>query len=195
MTAAIPEPPAIFPDEFLDRVRAKQVEAGPVTYPRANIWKWVPNPLSVPVNDPDRPGPNAPTDSVKSPKDLIPAPYIYPDAATEQSGGYHKDCFGSTDEPQHQSPYVFGPAGTYCIYYYASIYVYTELYRDRWYGEQFLDSNEDSNSESQRAEAFAAWKCLGVGTYTYRSYSYHEVLTWSGQKAYAYTWNESRFYC
>ncbi len=99
-------------------------------------------------------------------------------------------CYGQTDRP-HLSSHVPGTvnvvARTVCPG--ESVYVQTSLYRDRWYGPQFLDSG--SNSGFGSTSTNAAWNCSGSGTYTYRAYSYHEA-TVSG---WAYTSNSARLTC
>jgi hypothetical protein len=99
-------------------------------------------------------------------------------------------CYGQTDQP-HPSTHVPGTvnvvARTVCPGFGVS--VYTALYRDRWYGEQFLD--DGGNSGTNSVSTNASWRCAGAGTYTYRAYSYHEA----SDGAYAYTYNSRRFTC
>jgi hypothetical protein len=99
-------------------------------------------------------------------------------------------CYGQTDQP-HLSAHYPGTvnviARTVC--YGTGVYVYTELYRDRWYGEQFLDSGSRSGTNSVSANA--SWYCKGAGTYTYRAYSYHSATG----KGTANTYNYRRLTC
>jgi hypothetical protein len=99
-------------------------------------------------------------------------------------------CYGQTDQP-HLSTHVAGTvnvvARTVC--YGHGVYVYTELYRDRWYGEQFLDDGQNSGTNSVSTNA--SWYCKGAGTYTYRAYSYHSATN-AGS---ANTYNYNRFAC
>lgn len=99
-------------------------------------------------------------------------------------------CYGQTDRPHPSSHYpgsVNVEARTVC--FGRSVYVSTALYRDRWYGPQFLDSG--SNSGYGSVETNASWWCSGTGTYTYRAYSYHSA-TGAGT---ANTYNYARFTC
>jgi len=99
-------------------------------------------------------------------------------------------CYGQTDRP-HLSTHVAGTANVVArtVCYGTGVYVYTELYRDRWYGQQFLDSGSRSGTDSVSTNA--SWYCRGAGTYTYRAYSYHSA-TGAGT---ANTTNSNRFAC
>jgi hypothetical protein len=99
-------------------------------------------------------------------------------------------CYGQTDRP-HLSTHVAGTANVVArtVCYGTGVYVYTELYRDRWYGQQFLDSGSGSGTNSVSTNA--SWYCRGAGTYTYRAYSYHSA-TGAGT---ANTANSNRFAC
>jgi hypothetical protein len=96
-------------------------------------------------------------------------------------------CYGQTDYPHESTTdpgYARVHARTQCnvnVYY---IYVYTELYRLRWYGWQYLANGSASKY----------WYCKGVGTYTYDAESYHEVQQ-GGVTYTAYTGNSNRFTC
>ncbi len=54
------------------------------------------------------------------------------------------------------------------------ISTYTALQRERWYGWQGLDS-ETSNKANAKSivDLQTWWKCLGAGTYTYRTLNTH----------------------
>ena len=99
-------------------------------------------------------------------------------------------CYGQTDRP-HRSTHVGGTANVVArtVCFGTAVYVRTELYRDRWYGPQFLDSGSRSGTDSVSTNA--SWRCAGAGTYTYRAYSYHSA-TGAGT---ANTANSYRFSC
>lgn len=108
----------------------------------------------------------------------------------EVSTALAAECYGQTDYP-HFSTHVAGRANvqsrTVCTG--RGVYVSTSLYRDRWYGQQFLSSNSGSGFGS--VETNTNWGCAGTGTYTYRAYSYHEASDGSS----ANTANSNRFAC
>lgn len=96
-------------------------------------------------------------------------------------------CYGQTDQPHlstHQPGTVNVVARTVCRGSTEWVYVYTELYRDRWWGEQFLDSGENSGYGSTSTNA--SWYCRGSGTYTYRAYSYHDSASSVPTRTYNY---------
>ena len=107
-----------------------------------------------------------------------------------QPDAFQSSCYGQTDRP-HLSSHVPGTvnviARTVCPG--ESVYVETALYRDRWYGLQFLDSG--SKSAFGSVSTNAAWNCSGTGTYAYRAYSYHKAAI----SGHAYTSNSARFTC
>ena len=75
------------------------------------------------------------------------------------------------------------------------MYAYSELYRERWYGLEFLDSAASSTPWTYaKVKAIPKWYCRGVGTYTYRVYGYHEVSD-GGTIWYKYSYNSNRFTC
>ena len=124
-----------------------------------------------------------------------PKPADAPATATLREDGVgtnalRPNCYGQTDRP-HRSSHVLGNvnvvARTVCPGH--SVYVSTALYRDRWYGQQFLD--DGANRGYSQVKTNAAWRCAGTGTYTYRAYSYHEA-TGGG---WARTANSARFNC
>lgn len=98
-------------------------------------------------------------------------------------------CYGQTDIP-HYSTHVGGTANvtsrTVCP---GSVYVETELDRDRWYGSQYL--SDVYRSWTGTVDINTSYRCAGQGIYTYRANSYHEAST----DSYAYTANSGRFNC
>lgn len=109
-------------------------------------------------------------------------------------------CYGQTDNPHRSSGDASVHAYTECSVSLPYMFVNVELYRDRWYGEQFLDAHYSTSQYSPswsrwRVEANARWNCAGVGTYTYRAYSYHEVRDSRGKYYYGRTYWPGRFAC
>jgi hypothetical protein len=108
-------------------------------------------------------------------------------------------CYGFTDNP-HESDHNPGNAitavRTECYRGQASRqYAYGEMYRDRWYGLQFLDDASSTYFYTYaKVRALPIWYCNGVGTYTYRTWGYHQV-TISGTIYDADTYNDNRFPC
>jgi hypothetical protein len=121
---------------------------------------------------------------------LMSAPALAQLAGTGGRAPAAVGCYGQTDQP-HPSTHVPGTvnvvARTVCPGF--AVYVSTALYRDRWYGQQFLDSGSASGTGT--ATTNASWRCQGAGTYTYRAYSYHAATNHNP----AYTYNSRRFTC
>lgn len=81
-----------------------------------------------------------------------------------------------------------------CEYAYSRLYAETSLYRDRWYGPEFLDSDSSTANSSDWVASISIWRCAGAGTYTYRSYAYHEATAGSARYT-ANTSDSARFAC
>ncbi len=99
-------------------------------------------------------------------------------------------CYGQTDQPHPSSHYpgtVNVVARTVCPP--LGVYVSVNLTRDRWYGEQNLNSGANSGVNSVSTNA--GYNCQGQGTYTYHGYGYHEA----SNGTYGYTSNSYRFTC
>lgn len=106
-------------------------------------------------------------------------------------------CYGQTDQPHLSATpgYVNVHARTRCAVNVGYLEAYTELYRGRWYGPQFLNSGDSRREFSYTSgDAVAPWHCAGVGTYTYEGDSAHEV-TDGANRYYAYTYNYKRLTC
>jgi hypothetical protein len=118
------------------------------------------------------------------------------DAATVAA--YPADCIGVSDYPHqsvHNPGYAVAQVRTECSLQRSWMYAYGELYRDRWYGPQFLASASSSTKWTYgKVRAIPTWRCAGVGTYTYHIYGYHEV-TDAGTLWYKYSSNSNRFTC
>lgn len=71
------------------------------------------------------------------------------------------------------------------------VYVRTTLYRERWYGLQYLNSTERRGINWVQTNT-AAW-CRGSGLFTYQAQSYHTAGAHGG--ASWYTRNSARFSC
>lgn len=124
-------------------------------------------------------------------------PQVYSDGAVA-SNPY--GCWGQTDLPHKSGGDASVHARTYCSVRLPWMYVDVDLYRDRWYGLQWLDQDDSATSYQKswsryQVEANARWYCAGAGTYTYRAYSYHEVRDSHGDYYYADTANSNRFAC
>ena len=111
---------------------------------------------------------------------------------------YPADCIGVSDYPHqsvHNPGYAVAQVRTECRVQRSWMYAYGELYRDRWYGPQFLASAASSTKWTYgKVRAIPTWHCAGVGTYTYHIYGYHEV-TDAGTLWYKYSSNSNRFAC
>ena len=119
--------------------------------------------------------------------------------ATASSGNPY-GCYGQTDNVHYSDGDASVHARTECSTRLPYMRAETDLYRDRWYGEQYLASNSATSPYSPsvsrwRVEAVTRWRCAATGTYTYRAYTYHEVRDYSGNKYYANTYNLGRFGC
>jgi hypothetical protein len=82
-----------------------------------------------------------------------------------------------------------------CVAYYYKLYDYTTLYRLRWYGWQFLDSDSSTAYSARTVTSISIWRCAGAGTYTYSSSAYHEATTVGGTRYTARTSAQNRFSC
>jgi len=82
-----------------------------------------------------------------------------------------------------------------CLLYYYKLYDSTKLYRLRWYGWQFLDSDTSTAYGAKTVTSISIWRCAGSGTYTYYSTAYHEATTVGGTKYTATTSAQKRFSC
>ncbi|MCX2946761.1 hypothetical protein [Lentzea sp. NEAU-D7] len=82
-----------------------------------------------------------------------------------------------------------------CEYVYARLHAETNLYRDRWNGPDFLDSDSSTGNNTDWVASISVWRCAGVGTYTYRSSAYHEARTVGGDVYTATTSDSARFSC
>jgi hypothetical protein len=83
------------------------------------------------------------------------------------------NCYGQTDIP-HASGHYYGTvnvvARTVCP---SNDYVSVYLYRERWFGWEYLDDNDKWNWE--KAETNAAGPCAMGDVYTYLGDSYHQA--------------------
>jgi hypothetical protein len=113
-------------------------------------------------------------------------------------GGTAYGCYGYTDNP-HESGHNSGNAitlvRTECSIQASRQYANGEMYRDRWDGLQKLDEKSSSKFYTYgKVRAIPSWYCNGAGTYTYRTWGYHEV-TQSGTVYWGDTYNDNRFTC
>lgn len=107
---------------------------------------------------------------------------------------YPADCIGVSDYPhlsEHNPGYVAAQVRTECRVQRAWMYAYGEMYRDRWYGPQLLDTASSSTKWTYgKVRAIPSWRCYGAGRYTYRVYGYHEVDDW-----YKYSSSSNTLWC
>jgi hypothetical protein len=82
-----------------------------------------------------------------------------------------------------------------CLGSWPKLYDSTNLYRNRWYGVQALDSDTSTRYNSTWVNSVSIYTCAGQGTYTYYSEAYHEVTSSSGTKYRASTVEGDRFAC
>jgi hypothetical protein len=86
-------------------------------------------------------------------------------------------CYGRTDTPHYSRGEASVHGTTNCSRYATYVEVYTELYRNRWYGRDFLDSRVRSsqwNTTSYEATPHAS--CIGYGNSSYFGYSSHKSV-------------------
>lgn len=108
------------------------------------------------------------------------------------------NCYGYTDKPhksRHDPGYAVTLVRTECQVQANRQYAYGEMYRDRWYGLQFLDDAASTTFWTYaKVRAIPKWYCRGTGTYTYRTWGAHSVtigaIVYTGE-----TYNENRFDC
>jgi hypothetical protein len=135
-------------------------------------------------------GPNAPTNSKLTAGMNAPASNPY-------------NCYGRSDYP-HES--ITNPGNavakgwTICPGVTPPyMFVYSELTRDRWYGEEFLAEKQSTSkfncSYGKCVEVIPKWWCSGTGTYTYHIYSHHEIHGGDGAIYDLDTSNTNRFDC
>jgi hypothetical protein len=101
-------------------------------------------------------------------------------------------CPVRTDQP-HLSSHVPGNVNvtgtTEC--FGGWVYVRTDLYRQRWYGLQFIGRSERSGTNW--IQTHTAYRCAGTGLHTYVAYSYHSAGAHPGSSY--QTSNTARFSC
>lgn len=91
-------------------------------------------------------------------------------------------CVGQTDDP-HPSPGHINPTDasvhghTDCDFVVSHVDVSTVLKRQRWYGQQTLESDYANRWNSNYSDhATPHWNCEGTGIYSYYGYSVHTSL-------------------
>jgi hypothetical protein len=124
--------------------------------------------------------------STTSKTDGSPAPMALPSSCVGRSDVYKTGTDGGRAN---------GRGTIDCLAYYRNLYAYTSLYRDRWWGNEFLDSDSSSANNARHVASISIWRCAGEGTYTYRSFGYHEATDIGGTRYTASTQNSNRFGC
>jgi hypothetical protein len=72
-------------------------------------------------------------------------------------------CKGQTDRPHKSGTYASVHGRTDCDYNAPALFVTTNLFRDRWYGWQFLKGDSESRYGWWRTnDATPHWNCLGA---------------------------------
>lgn len=105
------------------------------------------------------------------------------------------NCKGQTDMPHWSGDDASVHGRTTCDWNAPALFVTTNLYRDRWYGWQFLDGRSQSAYGWWRtSDATPHWYCYGVGLYTYIGSSSHEADI-AGVAYYGNTQYSNRFWC
>ena len=101
-------------------------------------------------------------------------------------------CPVRTDQP-HYSGHVPGNVNVISVTECSGgwVWVGTDLYRERWYGLQWLASN--SGGGTNYVKISTNWTCQGTGTYTYDAYSRHTAGAHPGSSY--YTGNSGTFNC
>lgn len=141
------------------------------------------------AHDGARVGPAAPADHVEKPREeLRPAdPQI--DAAVGA-------CIGSSlvYKTSTEGGRANGEGNIVCTLNVQELLDTTGLWRLRFYGWQFLDS-DSSFADDDHVVSISIWRCAGVGTYTYYSDAVHYVKDYSDVEYWAETSNSKRFSC
>lgn len=105
------------------------------------------------------------------------------------------NCKGQTDRPHGSGDDASVHGRTTCDWNAPALFVTTNLFRDRWYGWQFLDGRSKSAYGWWRTnDATPHWYCYGAGLYTYIGSSSHEADI-AGVAYYGSTQNSDRFWC
>jgi hypothetical protein len=83
-------------------------------------------------------------------------------------------CSGQTDYPHVSFNEASVHGRTKCNSNVSSVQVVTTLYRDRWWGWEYLQSDSNAKSNKKQSEdAHPHFNCRGTGTYTYVGRSQH----------------------
>ena len=88
-------------------------------------------------------------------------------------------CTGRTHYPHKSADQVSVSvhAEMNCAYSVERVETVTSIYRDRWYGQEYLISGSSSkNYSSTSGSATPHENCVGEGTHSYRAYSMHASL-------------------
>ncbi|MFC6938275.1 hypothetical protein ACFQHO_53660 [Actinomadura yumaensis] len=94
------------------------------------------------------------------------------------------------------SPYAKGTGLVSCKYRVAKLLAATVLYRQRWYGWQFLDDDPSDAKNAYSVTSVSRKKCKGTGTFTYKSDASGKAVTYTGRKFSGTTpWSKSRYKC
>lgn len=110
--------------------------------------------------------------SVDNPTLDLGPPSAQSDVSTSSGPSPH-GCYSQTDYPHKSGSSASVHGRTRCSNGAADyLTATTTLKRDRWYGEETLDSDTSSASWSTTSgDATPHWTCAGVGTYSYRGYT------------------------
>ena len=109
-------------------------------------------------------------------------------------------CTGRTDYPHKSGTTVSVHSQMECRYAVPRVETGVALYRDRWYGREYIGgSSGGRNNSSWSGRVTPHISCAGNGTYSYRAYGAHASLEGGTiYRAYTSNWQipgKSRFAC
>lgn len=104
-------------------------------------------------------------------------------------------CRGQTDYPHKSGIDASTHSRTSCTTRVVRVSTTNSMYRQRWYGAEFLDDGASfRNFAVTSRDAVARWTCGNTGIYTYETRGYHEAFD-GGQTFRAETIRSNRFGC
>lgn len=102
--------------------------------------------------------------------------------------GFVPDVFGDGTFSRGASP-------VNCASNKRTLHAGTTLSRKRWYGFQFLDSDESTNTNDRQVVSISRWRCRGAGTYTYYVDANGDATDFQGNVFYGEGGDKARFNC
>lgn len=101
-------------------------------------------------------------------------------------------CEGATHHPHESQDHISVHASTSCPFI-TNMLVSTNLYRERWYGQQHLAHHAQEKNKAY-VESKPRWYCAGTGRYDYTGESWHRAYV-DGEPATARTSETKRISC